>query len=65
MLSKVQDVLGDINDLAVAKDYFESCTATHPLAWFALGWISARLEELAVEAQKAFDALAQSKPFWR
>lgn len=65
LLSKVQDVLGEINDLAVAKDYYESCTATHPQAWFALGWISARLEELAVEAQKAFDALAQSKPFWR
>ncbi|MNC78509.1 hypothetical protein D3C75_1307330 [compost metagenome] len=61
----MQDVLGEINDLAVAKDYYESCTATHPQAWFALGWISARLEELAVEAQKAFDALAQSKPFWR
>ncbi|AZS81579.1 CYTH and CHAD domain-containing protein [Achromobacter sp. MY14] len=65
LLSKVQDVLGEINDLAVAKDYYESCTATHPQAWFALGWISARLEELALEAQKAFDALAQSKPFWR
>lgn len=65
LLSKVQDVLGEINDLAVAKDYYESCTATHPQAWFALGWISARLEELAVDAQKAFDALAQSKPFWR
>ena len=65
LLSKVQDVLGEINDLAVAKDYYESCTATHPQAWFALGWISARLDELAVEAQKAFDALAQSKPFWR
>lgn len=65
LLSRVQDVLGEINDLAVAKDYYESCTATHPQAWFALGWISARLEELAVDAQKAFDALAKSKPFWR
>lgn len=64
-LSKVQDVLGEINDLAVAKDYYESCTATHPQAWFALGWISARLEELALEAQKAFDDLARSKPFWK
>ena len=65
LLSNVQDVLGEINDLAVAKDYYESCTATHPQAWFALGWISARLNELAVDAQKAFDALAKSKPFWR
>ncbi|KAG0929697.1 hypothetical protein G6F31_017257 [Rhizopus arrhizus] len=65
LLSKVQDVLGEINDLAVAKEYYESCTATHPQAWFALGWISARLEELADEAQKAFDNLARSKPFWQ
>ena len=65
LLSKVQDVLGEINDLAVAKEYYESCTATHPQAWFALGWISARLEELADEAQKAFDNLARSKPFWK
>lgn len=65
LLSRVQDILGEINDLAVAKDYYESCTATHPQAWFALGWISARLEELAVDAQRAFDDLAGSKPFWK
>ncbi|MDT4837211.1 CHAD domain protein [compost metagenome] len=65
LLSRVQDILGEINDLAVAKDYYESCTATHPQAWFALGWISARLEELAEDAQRAFDDLAASKPFWK
>lgn len=65
LLSRVQDVLGEINDLAMAKDYYQSCTATHPQAWFALGWISARLDELVIEAQQAFDDLAQSKPFWK
>ena len=65
LLSRVQDILGEINDLAVAKDYYESCTVTHPQAWFALGWISARLEELADDAQRAFDDLAASKPFWK
>ena len=55
LLSRVQDILGEINDLAVAKEHYEACTATHPQAWFALGWISARLEELATEAQQAFD----------
>ena len=64
LLSRVQDILGEINDLAVAKEH-EACTATHPQAWFALGWISARLEELATEAQQAFDDLAHSKPFWK
>ena len=65
LLSRVQDVLGEINDLAMAKDYYQSCTATHPQAWFALGWISARLDELVIEAQQAFDDLARSKPFWK
>ena len=65
LLSRAQDVLGEINDLAMAKDYYQSCTATHPQAWFALGWISARLDELVIEAQMAFDDLAQSKPFWK
>jgi inorganic triphosphatase YgiF len=65
LLSRVQDILGEINDLAVAKDYYESCTATHPQAWFALGWISARLNELADDAQRAFDDLAASKPVWK
>lgn len=65
LLSHVQDVLGEINDLAVAHDHYQACTATHPQAWFALGWISARHDELAIEAQQAFNALARSKPFWK
>ncbi|MCD0504151.1 CYTH and CHAD domain-containing protein [Bordetella petrii] len=64
-LSAVQDLLGEINDLAMAKDYYQACTATQPQAWFALGWISARLDKLTVEAQKAFDQLADTKPFWK
>jgi len=64
-LARVQDLLGEINDLAMAKDYYEACIGTHPQAWFALGWISARLEKLIVEAQEAFDQLAASKPFWK
>ncbi|CAM3929195.1 CYTH and CHAD domain-containing protein [Bordetella tumulicola] len=64
-LAKVQDVLGEINDLAMAKEYYHACVGTHPQAWFALGWITARLEKLTGEAQKEFDQLAASKPFWK
>ena len=64
-LSEVQDLLGEINDLAMAKDYYQACTGTHPQAWFALGWISARLDKLTVEAQRAFDRLAGTRPFWK
>lgn len=64
-LARVQDLLGEINDLAMAKDYYQACVGTHPQAWFALGWISARLDKLIAEAQLAFDQLAASKPFWK
>lgn len=62
-LARVQNLLGEINDLAMAKDYYHACVDTHPQAWFALGWISARLDKLVLEAQEAFDQLATSKPF--
>ncbi|HYG44222.1 MAG TPA: CHAD domain-containing protein, partial [Bordetella sp.] len=65
LLSEVQDLLGEINDLAMAKDYYQACVGTHPQAWFALGWISARLDKLIAEAQQAFNRLADTKPFWK
>ena len=64
-LAQVQDLLGEINDLAMAKDYYHACVDTHPQAWFALGWISARLDKLSAEAQQAFDRLAEARPFWK
>jgi len=64
-LSAVQDLLGEINDLAMAKDYYQACTGTHPQAWFALGWISARLDKLTAQAQRAFDRLGDTRPFWK
>lgn len=65
LLAQVQDLLGEINDLAVAAEHYRTLTDAHPQAWFALGWISARLETLVKQAQPAFDALAHAKPFWK
>lgn len=64
-LARVQDILGEFNDLAVAREYYQTRLADHPQAWFALGWISARLDALSEQAQAAFDDLAKSKPFWK
>jgi inorganic triphosphatase YgiF len=64
-LSLVQDILGEINDLAVARDYYRAQCETHPQAWFALGWIEARLDALTAQAQQAFNDLAHAKPFWK
>lgn len=63
-LARIQDVLGEINDLAMAKDRFEAGSQTHPCAWFALGWISARQEQLTAQAQSALESLGSAK-LWR
>ncbi|OZI38752.1 inorganic triphosphatase [Bordetella genomosp. 5] len=64
-LAHVQELLGEINDLAVAAEHYRTQTDAHPQAWFALGWIAARLETLVAQAQPSFDALAHAKPFWK
>lgn len=64
-LAALQDVLGEINDLVVARERYAGMTASEPQAWFALGWIAARLDTLYLGAQAAIAALDDAKPFWR
>ncbi|OWT73811.1 MULTISPECIES: CYTH and CHAD domain-containing protein [unclassified Achromobacter] len=64
-LAAVQDVLGEMNDLSVAHDLYRQWSVQYPQAWFALGWISARQEELVAKAQHAFKQLAHAKAFWK
>lgn len=64
-LAVVQDVLGEMNDLAVARERFEGLKATQPQAWFAVGWTTSRLEALVHQAVSAFKVLARAERFWR
>jgi hypothetical protein len=64
-LAVVQDVLGEMNDLAVASERFEGLKTTQPHAWFAVGWIASRLEVLTRDAMKAFKDLSGAERFWR
>ena len=64
-LAQLQDVLGNINDLVVARDLYATMTGEHPQAWFALGWIAARLEELYKDAEDEIALLADVPPFWK
>lgn len=43
-LAQAQEVFGQLNDYSTALTYFESITQEHPEAWFAVGWLSAKLE---------------------
>lgn len=64
-LANVQDILGEMNDLYVAQPLFESLKSDQPQAWFACGWIQARLGTLTKEACEAFKKFAETSPPWR
>lgn len=64
-LSAVQDILGEMNDLAVARERFVGLRDTQPSAWFACGWITSRLDALVHEALSAFRQLEKTENFWR
>ncbi len=64
-LSAVQDILGEMNDLAVARERFVGLRDTQPSAWFACGWITSRLDALVLDATDAFKQLEKTETFWR
>lgn len=64
-LAAVQDILGEMNDLAVARDRFIGLRDSQPSAWFACGWITSRLDALTQEACAAFKQLSRTETFWR
>lgn len=63
-LAKAQDILGEMNDLYVAQPLFESLKEQQPQAWFACGWIQARLATLTQEASESFKQFAKTEPPW-
>lgn len=63
-LAAVQDILGEMNDLAVARDRFIGLRDTQPSAWFACGWITSRLDALTHDACAAFKQLSRTETFW-
>lgn len=62
-LSRIQDILGEMNDLYVAREKFEHIRESQPGAWFAVGWIASRLDALTKDAKKAFETLKNTDHF--
>lgn len=62
-LSRIQDILGEMNDLYVAREKFEHIRDTQPGAWFAVGWIASRLDVLTKQAKEAFEVLKTTDHF--
>ncbi|VCU68724.1 CHAD domain protein [Pigmentiphaga humi] len=64
-LAALQDVLGEMNDLVMARAHYATLTEAYPQAWFALGWIAARLRELEEQAGSAFARLGETRRPWK
>jgi inorganic triphosphatase YgiF len=61
-LASIQDRMGELNDLLVARARYQALVATDPAAWFALGWLAARVAEVRMMAKPELKLLAKTKP---
>lgn len=61
-LAAIQDRMGELNDLFVARARYQSLVATDPAAWFALGWLAARVAEVRALAKPELGRLAKVDP---
>ena len=60
-LAAIQDRMGELNDLFVARDRYQELLAADPAAWFALGWLAARIAELRARAGSELARLAKAR----
>lgn len=58
-VSAVQARLGELNDLLVARERYQDLLAQDPAAWFALGWLAARIDELRRRVRPELDKLVR------
>ncbi len=61
-LTLIQDRMGELNDLFVARDRYQSLVASDPTAWFALGWLAARVAAVRGLAKPKLGRLAKVGP---
>lgn len=62
VLAQLQDRLGTLNDLFVARERFQSQPQVETSAWLALGWLAPRLVESRAQVKPALQRLARCKP---
>ncbi len=61
-LVSIQERMGELNDLFVARQRYRSVVDADPAAWFALGWLAARIAEVRRLAQPELKRLARTDP---
>lgn len=60
-LTTIQDRMGELNDLFVARARYQSLAESDPAALFALGWLAARIANVRALAKPALGQLARAK----
>lgn len=64
-LKALQDALGAYQDAVAGRQLFANHANAQPQAWFAVGWLAAREEELAKACEQACrKTQRKAKPFW-
>lgn len=63
-LEKIQERLGQINDLLVAREHHQALVERQPAAWFALGWLAARIAESRSALGPALARFVDAEPPW-
>lgn len=61
-LASAQEATGELNDLYVARDRYAEALRTQPQAWFALGWLSAKIDEARATTAPVLRRLAKCQP---
>lgn len=61
-LAAIQERMGLLNDLFVARARFQELVSHDPAAWFALGWLAARIAEVRAAAGPELRVLARTSP---
>jgi triphosphatase len=61
-LASIQDRMGELNDLFVARTRYRERVGSEPAAWFALGWIEARIAAVRALAGPELKRLAKVRP---
>ena len=54
--------MGELNDLFVARARYQAIVASDPAAWFAMGWLAARIAEARALAKPELGHVARVKP---
>ena len=62
VLAPAQDQMGALNDLLVARSRYQALVEADPAAWFALGWLAARIGEARSVARATLARLAKADP---